>query len=61
MGGKEVVHDTWKRSQEVRSVVGQNGFAGGEPVVTQNDVRGKAIENQKREAGVVATIISGDV
>ena len=32
----------------MRPVVGQNGFAGSEPVVSQDDVQGKAVGNQKK-------------
>jgi len=45
----------------VRLVVGQNGFAGGEPVVAQNDIRMEAIGNSQREAGVVTAIVGGDM
>ena len=33
-------------------------FAGCKPVITQNEIRGKVVQNKEREAGVVTTVIS---
>jgi len=54
-----MTHGAWEWSQEVRPVPGQNWFAGGEPVVTQNNIGGKAVGNEEREApaGVVPATI----
>lgn len=55
-----MAHGTRKQSQEVRSVISQNGFAGSEPVVAQNDIGRETIKNGEREAPATTVIVSGD-
>jgi hypothetical protein len=45
---------------QARPIIDQDGFAGHEPVVTQNEIGGKATGNEGREAGAIATVV-GDL
>jgi len=61
MGRLEVFHRAQSGSQEARPIDGQNGFAGGEPVVAQNDIGSEAVGNGERKVGVITTAVSGDI
>jgi len=60
MGRLETGCGGQKGFQKVGLIISQGGFAGCEPVIAQNGIGGKVVRNREREAGVIATVISGD-
>ena len=58
---QEMVHGAWEWFWFARPIIRHDGFAGHEPVITQNEIRGEVIGNREGDEGVVAAIAGGDV
>ena len=53
----ERVNGVWEGFQQAGLIISQDRFSGRKPVDTQNEIRGKAIGNEEREAGVITTVV----
>ena len=56
-----MVHNAREWFQYAGQVTRQYGFAGREPVITQDEIRDKAVGNREGGEGAIAAIVGGDV
>ena len=61
MGRQQGVHGAGREFQKARSVVGHNGSAQRNPVITQDEVVWKAVRHREDEAQSVTAIIREEV
>ena len=56
-----MVHGAWEWFWCAGPIIRPDGFAGHEPVIPQNEIRGEVIGNREGDEGVMAGIVGGDV